>query len=81
MSKPVDKILCIDFETRWSSKDYTLSKMTTEEYIRDNKFLAFGACTHEFGSDEPIRWVSGPDLSEYFSRVILDIFKIYWRRF
>ena len=69
MTKPFDKILCIDFETRWSSKDYTLSKMTTEEYIRDNKFLAFGACTHEFGSDEPIRWVSGPDLSEYFSGI------------
>ena len=69
MSKPFDRILCIDFETRWSSKDYTLSKMTTEEYIRDNKFVAFGACTHEFGSDEPIRWVSGPDLSEYFSGI------------
>tara|TARA_R110002126_G_scaffold154707_2_gene301753 strand:- start:975 stop:2942 length:1968 start_codon:yes stop_codon:yes gene_type:complete len=69
LSKPFDRILCIDFETRWSSKDYTLSKMTTEEYIRDNKFLAFGACTHEFGSDEPIRWVSGPDLSEYFSGI------------
>jgi DNA polymerase len=69
LSKPFDKILSIDFETRWSSKDYTLSKMTTEEYIRDNKFVAFGACTHEFGSDEPIRWVSGPDLSEYFSGI------------
>ena len=69
MSKPFDRILCIDFETRWSSKDYTLSKMTTEEYIRDNKFVAFGACTHEFGSDDPIRWVSGPDLSEYFSGI------------
>lgn len=69
MTKPFDKILSIDFETRWSSKDYTLSKMTTEEYIRDNKFVAFGACTHEFGSDEPIRWVSGPDLSEYFSGI------------
>ncbi len=69
MTKPFDRILCIDFETRWSSKDYTLSKMTTEEYIRDNKFVAFGACTHEFGSDEPIEWVRGPDLSEYFSGI------------
>jgi DNA polymerase len=43
--------------------------MTTEEYIRDNKFVAFGACTHEFGSDEPIEWVRGPDLSEYFSGI------------
>ena len=69
MTKPFDRILSIDFETRWSSKDYTLSKMTTEEYIRDNKFVAFGACTHEFGSDEPIEWVRGPDLSEYFSGI------------
>jgi DNA polymerase len=69
MTKPFDRILCIDFETRWSSKDYTLSKMTTEEYIRDNKFVAFGACTHEFGSDEPIEWVRGSDLSEYFSGI------------
>ena len=69
MSKPFDRILTIDMETRWSSKDYTLSKMTTEEYIRDNKFVAFGACTHEFGSDEPIEWVRGSDLSEYFSGI------------
>ena len=69
MSKPFDRILSIDFETRWSSKDYTLSKMTTEEYIRDNKFVAFGACTHEFGSDEPIEWIGGPDLSAYFSGI------------
>jgi DNA polymerase len=69
MTKPFDKILCIDFETRWSSKDYTLSKMTTEEYIRDTRFTAFGACVHEFGTDSPIVWVSGPALSEYFSGI------------
>ena len=42
MSDPFDKILVIDFETRWDSKEYTLSKMTTEEYIRDPRFKAFG---------------------------------------
>ena len=51
MSAPYDRILCVDFETRWDSKDYTLSKMTTEEYIRDTKFKAFGCCFHELGSD------------------------------
>ena len=70
---PFDQILSIDFETRWSSKEYTLSKMTTEEYIRDARFKAFGACVHVYGSDEPIRWVSGPDLPEFFSG-------IDWRR-
>ena len=67
--KPFDKIITIDFETRWSKKDYTLSKLTTEEYIRDKKFTAFGACVHVYGSGEDIRWVSGRDLPEFFSGI------------
>jgi ParB-like chromosome segregation protein Spo0J len=67
--KPYDRILTIDFETRWDKKDYTLSKMTTEEYIRDDRFTAFGACVHEYGSTDPIRWVTGSELSEYFSSI------------
>jgi DNA polymerase len=69
MTKPFDKIITIDFETYWDSKEYTLSKMTTEEYIRHDKFRAFGACVHVYGSDEPIRWVSAEGLHEYFSGV------------
>jgi DNA polymerase len=69
LTKPFDKIIAIDFETRWDSKEYTLSKMTTEEYIRDKRFISFGACVHEFGSTEYIRWVRGADLPEYFSGV------------
>jgi DNA polymerase len=69
LSKPFDRILTIDFETRWDSKDYTLSKMTTEEYIRDKRFKAFGVCVHEFGTDSPIEWVGGDGLREYFSGV------------
>jgi len=57
-------IVTIDFETRWDSKEYTLSKLTTEEYIRDPRFKAFGACLHEYGSDEPVRWYNGDDLRE-----------------
>ena len=67
--KPYDRILTIDFETRWDKKDYTLSKMTTEEYIRDNRFTAFGACVHEYGSDGPIEWYSGSELPELFSNI------------
>jgi len=67
--KPFDRIITIDFETRWAKKDYTLSKLTTEEYIRDQRFKAFGLCAHEYGSDEPIRWVSGRDLPEFFSGI------------
>ena len=57
-------IVTIDFETRWDSKEYTLSKLTTEEYIRDPRFKAFGACLHEYGSDDPVRWYNGDDLRE-----------------
>ena len=67
--KQYDRILTIDFETRWSKADYTLSKMTTEEYIRDNRFTAFGACVHEYGSDDPIEWYSGSELPELFSNI------------
>ncbi len=69
MSKPYDQIIAIDFETRWDSKNYTLSKMTTEEYIRDERFTAFGVCAHLFGSDDPIQWVRGPDIPEFFSGI------------
>jgi DNA polymerase len=69
MSKPYDRILCVDFETRWDSKEYTLSKMTTEEYIRDPRFKAFGICVHEYGSDDPITWVRGCDIPEFVAGV------------
>ena len=69
MTKPFDKILTIDFETRWDKRDYTLSKLTTEEYIRDKRFKAFGACIHEYGTDNPTEWVGGDGLPEYFSGV------------
>ena len=69
MSAPYDRIIAVDFETRWDSKDYTLSKMTTEEYIRDVKFKAFGCCFHEYGSDDPIVWVGGRDLHEYVAGI------------
>jgi DNA polymerase bacteriophage-type len=69
LTKPFDRILTIDFETRWDKRDYTLSKMTTEEYIRDKRFTAFGACVHEFGSADDIRWVGKADLPEFFSGV------------
>ena len=69
MTKPFDRIITIDFETYWDSKEYTLSKMTTEEYIRHDKFRAFGACVHVYGSDEPIRWFGDTELREYLDGV------------
>jgi len=67
--KTYDNILTVDFETRWDKKDYTLSKMTTEEYIRDKRFTAFGACVHAYGSTDPIRWLTGSELPNFFSGI------------
>ena len=69
MSAPYDRILAVDFETYWNSKTYTLSKMTTEEYIRDKSFNAFGCCFHELGSQQPTEWVRGDDLPEFLSGI------------
>jgi DNA polymerase len=63
MTAPYKQIITIDFETYWDTKEgYTLSKMTTEEYIRDPRFKAFGACIHEYGSDKPTQWYRGDEL-------------------
>jgi hypothetical protein len=35
------KIIALDFETYYD-KDFSLSKMTTEEYIRDERFETIG---------------------------------------
>ena len=67
MSAPYTMLLTIDFETRWDSKEYTLSKLTTEEYIRDTKFLAFGACIHEYGTDAITQWYGGDELHRILS--------------
>jgi len=70
MTAPYDKILTIDFETYWDTKEgYTLTKMTTEEYIRHDLFHAFGCCVHEFGTDSPTTWVRGEGIREYFSGI------------
>jgi DNA polymerase III epsilon subunit-like protein len=68
LSKPYDSILVIDFETYWDSKSFTLSKMTTEEYIRNDKFKVFGAVIKDL--DEPAGdWYSGKTLSKRLARV------------
>lgn len=66
MKPPYKLILTIDFETRWDSKGYTLSKMTTEEYIRDPRFKAFGVCIHEFGTEKITQWYSHAELPRIF---------------
>ena len=67
MSKPFKYIVTIDFETYWDSKEYTLSKMTTEEYIRDERFKAFGACLHDYGTDKVVQWYRADELPRILS--------------
>jgi DNA polymerase len=59
---PFKSIITIDFETYWDRAEYTLSKMTTEEYIRDPRFQAHGACLHEFGTDKITQWYTHDEL-------------------
>ena len=69
MNAPFDKILVIDFETRWDSKEYTLSKLTTEQYVRDQRFKAFGLCYKELDKDEATTWVSHEDIQDWVDSV------------
>ena len=70
MTQPYKRILALDMESRWSSKTmpwtpdepYTLSRLTTEEYIRDPRFKAFGMCIHEIGSDRITQWYNHEEL-------------------
>jgi hypothetical protein len=50
------KLITIDFETYYD-KDFSLSKMTTEEYIRDERFEVIGVGVKV--DDEEARWFSG----------------------
>ena len=47
------KILTVDFETAFDS-EYTLSKLTTEAYIRDPRFEAMGCAIKD--EDAPAKW-------------------------
>lgn len=76
MKPPFDEILILDFESRWSSKPvswapeaYTLSKMTTEEYIRSPLFKAFGAGYKYYGRDEAPVYLTNPFLPKLFADV------------
>jgi DNA polymerase len=50
------KILTIDFETYYD-REYSLSKVTTEEYIRDERFEVIGVGVKV--NDEDAQWFSG----------------------
>jgi DNA polymerase I-like protein with 3'-5' exonuclease and polymerase domains len=49
-------LITLDFETYYS-KDYSLSKLTTEEYIRDKRFEVIGVAFKV--NNNPTEWVTG----------------------
>lgn len=49
-------MVVIDFETYYS-KEFSLSKITTEEYIRSPQFEVIGVCVKE--DDGPVEWITG----------------------
>ena len=53
----------LDFETYYD-KDYSLSKMTTEAYIRDPRFQIIGVATRQRG-ESMAQWVSYETIDEY----------------
>ena len=65
MKPPYEQIIVLDFETKWDSKGYTLSKLTNEEYVRDARFKAFGLAWKYLGDNAPAVWVSERDLQEW----------------
>lgn len=56
------KILTIDFETYYS-QSFSLTKMTTEEYVRDPQFQIIGVSVQE-DDGEPV-WFSGDEINVY----------------
>jgi DNA polymerase len=69
MSMPFKRILVVDFETAWDRKEYTLSKMTTEEYVRDHRFKAWGLCWKEVGEEGSAVWVRGKDVQSWVDSI------------
>lgn len=61
-------VLTLDFETYYSSKDYSLSKLTTEEYIRDPRFEAIGAAW-KWGDGPTVWYPGGPDLVQALAAI------------
>jgi DNA polymerase len=55
------QIITLDFESFFSN-DYSLSKMTTESYVRDPRFEAHGVAIR--WPDGVIEWLDGEELAE-----------------
>lgn len=61
------RFVVLDFES-YFDKDYTFSKLGTEEYTRDPRFEAHGAAI-KFAPDLPARWWSRDELPALFAEI------------
>jgi DNA polymerase len=67
--RPFDQIIVLDFETAWCKKTYTLSKMTTEEYVRDPRFKAWGLCWKPVGAEGAAEWLSRDEIQGWANSI------------
>jgi DNA polymerase len=61
-----EHLLTLDFETFWSA-DFTLKKLSIEEYVRSPEFKVFGAAVKY--NDKPARWMNERELRQFFVQV------------
>lgn len=61
------ELITLDWETYYD-KQYSLSKLTTEQYIRDDRFEVIGVCVKH--NDGPVEWFSGShdEVAAYLSK-------------
>ena len=59
------KLITIDFETYYDS-DYSLTKLSTEQYVNDDRFEVIGFAYKI--DDAPAVWVSGADKTQHMLR-------------
>lgn len=59
-------IVTIDFETYWA-QDFSLSKMTTEEYVRDERFEVIGVAVKV--NNRETDWYSGKDVGGFLNAI------------
>jgi DNA polymerase bacteriophage-type len=62
------KLLVLDIESYFDRRDYSLSKMTTESYVRDSRFEAHG-CAIKTAADKPAFWVPQEHLKAAFASI------------
>jgi len=59
-------IYCIDFETTYD-REYSLSKMTTEMYVRDERFEAILVGVKK--NKGPVKWIPKPMIAAFFNAI------------